>query len=85
MQEHRIIDDEGNYSTQVFNKDTIICEMHWAGEKIRNTTYSRRGENAKLIAAAPELLQFAIEMARRYPNSPWINEEANKLIEKATK
>jgi hypothetical protein len=39
----------------------------------------------KLRAAAPELLQFAIEMARRYPNSPWINEEANKLIEKATK
>ena len=41
--------------------------------------------NAKLIAAAPELLEFAIEMVKRYPNSPWITEQGNKAIKKATK
>lgn len=40
--------------------------------------------NAKLIAAAPDLLRFVIEIANRYPNSPWIYEEANNLIKKAT-
>ena len=41
--------------------------------------------NAKLITAAPELLEFAKEMVKRYPNSPWIYEQANKAIKKATK
>jgi len=41
--------------------------------------------NAKLISAAPELLEFAQEMVRRYPNSPWIYEQAQKTIEKALK
>ncbi len=40
--------------------------------------------NAKLIAAAPELLAFVQEMANRYANSEWIAAEANKLIAKAT-
>jgi len=40
--------------------------------------------NAKLIAAAPEMLNFIIEMAERYPNSEWIYKEANELIKKAT-
>lgn len=41
--------------------------------------------NAKLIAAAPELLEFAMEMVKRYPNSPWIHEQAQKAIDKALK
>jgi hypothetical protein len=36
--------------------------------------------NAKLIAAAPKLLEFAIEMVNRYPNSPWIYEQGNNAI-----
>ena len=39
--------------------------------------------NANLIAAAPDLLEFAQEMARRYPNSPWIHEQANVAINRA--
>ena len=39
--------------------------------------------NAKLIAAAPELLAFAIEMVKRYPNSPWITNQATEAINKA--
>ncbi len=39
--------------------------------------------NAKLIAAAPELLEFAIEMVKRYPVSPWITEQGKKAIKKA--
>lgn len=39
--------------------------------------------NAKLQAAAPEMLKFIMEIVERYPNSPWIYEEANALIKKA--
>lgn len=31
-----------------------------------------------------ELLTFAIEMVKRYPNSPWITEQGNKAIKKLT-
>jgi len=41
--------------------------------------------HAKLFNVAPELLNFAIEMKQRYPNSPWIYEEAERLIKKITK
>ncbi len=40
--------------------------------------------NARLIAAAPDLLAFAQEMIKRYPNSPWISEQAQAAIDKAT-
>ncbi|KAB8156168.1 hypothetical protein EZY14_002815 [Kordia sp. TARA_039_SRF] len=36
-----------------------------------------------LITAAPDLLEFAQEMVKRYPNSPWITDQANKAINKA--
>jgi len=39
--------------------------------------------NAQLIAVAPELLEFAIEMVKRYPTSPWIYEKGQELINKA--
>jgi len=39
--------------------------------------------NAKLIAASPDLLEFAQEMVRRYPNSPWIYEQGNAAINRA--
>lgn len=50
---HRITDDEGNYNTQVYTKDTVICTLKWAGHKEKDGTItSRRGANAKLIAEA---------------------------------
>ena len=55
-QEHRVVDEEGMYSTEVFSGNTVICTMHWAGERIGNTTYSRSEANSKLIASAPCLL-----------------------------
>ena len=39
---------------------------------------------ARKIAALPELLEFAIEMVKRYPNSPWIAEQGSNAIKKAT-
>lgn len=45
-------------------------------------------ENAKHIVKCwsmhDEMLEFIQEMARRYPNSPWIYKEANEIIKKAT-
>ena len=38
----------------------------------------------KVVEQRDELLEFAIEMVKRYPNSPWIYEQGNKAIKKAT-
>ena len=52
-QSHRIIDKEGNYSTQVYTDDTIICNLGWAGHKEDDgKTTSRRDGNAELITEA---------------------------------
>ena len=40
--------------------------------------------NAKLIAAAPEMFGFISEMVKRYPNSPWICDEGNRVLTKIT-
>lgn len=49
-----------------------------------NGTYSEADANAKLIAAAPDLLKFAKKMFARYENSEWIANEAKELIKNAT-
>ena len=80
----------GMYSTEVFS-DTgeTIASISWypmPPERIifegkpKMKTGTCRAANARLIAKAPELYAFAVEMAKRYPLSPWINEEANRLI-----
>ena len=53
-QSHRIIDEEDNYNTQVYNEDKVIRTLDWAGHKEYDvkTITSRRGANAKLIAEA---------------------------------
>jgi len=89
---HRVIDAEGNYATQVFSNNTVICDMHWAGEKIGNLTHSRRPENAKLIAAAPDLLEALINLLKATDDEGWNNNgkdweeqvESRKAIKKAT-
>ncbi len=65
--------DNGYVSTEIhFDNDGECVAEHVANE-----------HDAKLIAAAPELLEFAIEMVKRYPNSPWIIEQGQKAIKKA--
>ena len=51
-QEHREVDEYGMFDTEVFSGDTIICTMHWAGERIGSTSHSRREDNANLIVDA---------------------------------
>jgi hypothetical protein len=64
---------------QVFDNDgKSLCYIDSRYGEIEATA------NAKLVAAAPVLLEFAIEMTRRYPNSPWIYEQGNEAIKKAT-
>ena len=69
---------ERGYDIDVTNKDGDIC---WLG--LSEFTDETKLANAKLIAAAPELLAFAIEMAKRYPNSKWIKDQATEAINKA--
>lgn len=51
----------------------------------KDTAEANAERLAKCWNMHDELLQFAKEMSRRYPNSPWIYKEANELIEKANK
>tara|TARA_R110002020_G_scaffold408587_1_gene618417 strand:+ start:1007 stop:1306 length:300 start_codon:yes stop_codon:yes gene_type:complete len=88
-QAHRPIDEDDNYRTEVYSGETEICGMYWAGEKVGNTTYSRRRENAKLIAAAPELLQACINFVNKCDNGMARSKnsyaEMKAAIEKALK
>lgn len=61
-----------------------ICQcLYMTTESMPNVSEKNKLEseaNAKLIAAAPDMLKFIMEMAEIYENSPWISGEANKLI-----
>ncbi len=56
--------------------------------KLITITVDENEANAQRICQCvnshDELLEFAKEMAFRYPNSPWIYKKANKIIKKAT-
>jgi len=70
--------DDSNASKLGF--DRFICNTYG-----NDTSDVKKCEaNAKLIAAAPDLLEFAVEMVSRYSNSPWIYEQGNNAIKKAT-
>jgi hypothetical protein len=57
FQAHRP-DSEGMYSTEVFDKEGVtIATLAWYPYTIGNTTHTLRDPNAKLIAAAPDLLK----------------------------
>ena len=94
-QSHRICDEEGNYSTQVFSTETgeTIATLAWAKmppkkvfidgkPKIQTGTY--REGNAKLIAAAPELLE-ACERALQVLEQENIFGQARLLLALAIK
>ena len=64
-QSHRKIDAEGNFSTEVYDEEgETICTLAWHICKSADgrTVYTDREANAKLIAAAPDLLKVC-EMA----------------------
>ena len=54
--------EEGMYSTEVFTKDgQVICTLHWYPKNEGNgVTSTYREANAKLISAAPDLLEACI-------------------------
>ena len=65
LQSHRICDEEGNYSTQVYDKEgETICTLAWYPVKTENGYTTARGANAHLISAAPELLE-ALQMLKK--------------------
>lgn len=52
-QSHRIVDEDGMYSTQVYDsKGETICTLAWYPVKEGNVTRTAREDNAKLIADA---------------------------------
>lgn len=70
--------------TQGYWKSQNIFENHVVTDDKDNVLDIRGNEyNAKLIAAAPKLLAFAIEIVKRYPNSPWIIDEGQQAIDQA--
>ena len=84
-QAHRICDEEGNYSTQVFDEDgETICTLAWHKVPMENGFTTDREANAKLIAAAPDLLEAAILCNREFDDE---NDaiEAFKQLDKAIK
>ena len=58
-QSHRITDKDGNYSTEVYcDKGQTIATLSWyPNNDIKGVTTTDREENAKLIAASPDLLE----------------------------
>jgi hypothetical protein len=101
VQSHREIpnDEDGMYSTQVYTKDgKTICTLAWypmppkkviidGKPMIQTGTY--RDANAKLISAAPDLLEALkglVEWSAHFPTI--MNSDLNKAltaINKATK
>ena len=59
------------------------CPLSKSGKRLLNELKYVLENNKTKQTAAPELLAFAIEMVKRYPNSPWINEQGQKAIDKA--
>ena len=82
--------DYGIYAGDIDFKHTLIGEVFGSvngkgGFEERSIPLMEEAEaNTYLIAAAPELLEFAIDMMKRYPNSQHIYGPARAIIEKAT-
>lgn len=72
---------KGNwYVGNIFPLPTIKVDGKRIATISKDLPIEEREANANLIAAAPKLRDFAIEMIKRYPNSPWIYEHANSAL-----
>jgi len=100
FQSHRQIpnDENGDYSTQVYTRDgKTICTLSWypmpAKKQIIDgkpviVTETYRDANAKLIAAAPDLLEVALQIKNEIDTEGLLQGSYDKLlkaIDKATK
>lgn len=88
--EHRPTDQkdlDGNsmYMTQVFTDELTIADLYWCGVETKTGFKSLRANNARLIAAAPEMLEALIKLAYAHEliRSDKDNETI-KIIEKST-
>ena len=82
---YSIIDDQTDrYMVHILGiKDNEVCKSNanlvFEAFNVANETgFTPR----QLLEQRNELLEFAIEMVKRYPNSPWIYEQGNKAIQK---
>lgn len=77
----------GNYSTQVYDASgKEIATIAWYPVRVSNITMTSREANARLIAAAPDLLG-ALQAALDYGSmtgASWIEDKARAAIAKAT-
>ena len=78
------IQDSPDYTGDDLLDYSDVARSLMGRKKVNPITKEIAIANAKLIAVAPKLLEFAIEMVKRYPNSPWIYEQANDIIKQAT-
>jgi hypothetical protein len=67
FQSHLEDKTDGMYYTRVYDHKDIICTLHWYPVDLGDgVTGTRREANAKLIAAAPELLATCKELLKIY-------------------
>jgi hypothetical protein len=85
LQSHRQIPD-GMYSTEVYAKDgETIATIHWYPVKTDDGWITSRDGNARLIAAAPDMLAALQDIVRRNEIQHWFNLDlARAAIAKAT-
>ena len=78
---------EHNWSdTSIYDKNgNVVCTKSIydeATEETQDELENKVSNNFKLLVCAPEMFEFESEMVKRYPNSPWICDEGNRIITK---
>ncbi len=84
---HRLIFATGMYSTQVYdNNGETIASIAWYPIKNGNVTSTNRDDNARLIAAAPAMLDMLIECYQFADATGRFEmaKDVKEIIEKAT-